>query len=109
MKALAVAMMVVAGWAYAEPRAKSPEECVLYADLALVASTLAKHGIEQRKAAAMIPDIYLCETEEARELARQVLVAAYRPHQGEPKHFAANVGATCLRSGGSIGILGVRG
>jgi hypothetical protein len=41
MRAIAVAMMFAAVWVYAEPRAKSPEECMLYADLALVASTLA--------------------------------------------------------------------
>jgi hypothetical protein len=108
MRTLAVAMVFAAASVYAEPRAKSAEECVLYADLALVASTLAKHGIQQEKTAAMIPDMYQLDTENSREIARQILTAAYQPHQqSQPKYFAATVGTSCLRSGGSMGILGV--
>jgi hypothetical protein len=109
MRILAVAMMFAAVSVYAEPRPKSPEECMMFADLALVVSTLAKHGIEQTKAAAMIPDMYQLESENAREIARQVLTAAYQAIPGEPKHFAAAFGARCLSFRGSIGSVGVRG
>lgn len=104
--------LAAAASASAEPRARSVEECLAYADLALVASTLAKHGIERARTETMLPDMYTLADEQARELARRIVGAAYARAgrmPEEPRTFAAAVGSTCLRSEGRMdAVLGVK-
>jgi hypothetical protein len=91
--------------AHAGPRAKSVEECVAYADLALVAATLAKHDIGRDKAETMLPDMYELVDADAREIARGILDAAYRsgaPARSEPRSFAASLGDSCIRNQGRM-------
>ncbi len=96
---------VAATTAIADPRAESIEECFTYADLALVASTLAKHGIARDRAEAMLPDMYELNSEASRDIAQRIVAAAYGPGMkgvGEPKSFASAFGSTCLRMGGRL-------
>jgi len=88
--------------ALATPRVKSAEECVAFADLALVASTLAKHGIAKDRASAMLPDMYNLASDDAQTIANDIVNAAYRPGHAEPKEFANKLGTQCMRSGGML-------
>jgi len=93
------------------PRANSPEECATYADLALVATTLAKHGVPRPDTEAMLPDLYAFATPEALEIAHRVLEVAYRvaAARGAPRMFAEALGRSCLSRGGDLSqALGVR-
>jgi hypothetical protein len=106
---LIAVLSLVAGTAVAaEPRANSVEECMIYADLALVASTLAKHGITKDQTSAMIPDMYELATGDAKEIASRIVAIAYGPGLGkitDPKSFAAAFGNMCVRSGGRMDAL----
>ena len=112
MKALIAGLMLVAAPALADTKVNSVEECLAYADLALVASTLAKHGINQAKTETMLPDMYNLNTEDAQEIARRIVEVAYGPQvakMGEPRTFANAFGNMCVRTGGRLeGILGAR-
>ena len=101
-KLLFAGLFLVAVSAYAEPRAASVEECYAYADLALVASTLAKHGVTRDKTEMMLPDMYEVHSEDGQEMARRIVEAAYREHGRQPKSFAAEVANVCVLNGGSI-------
>lgn len=96
--------------AHAEPRAGSVEECLAYADLALVASALAKHGVKRDKTESVLPDIYDLKHPDAQALTRQIVAAAYREdNRGEPRAFASRLGNACMRHGGSmVSVLGTR-
>lgn len=102
MKFALIALALVTTSAVATPRVKSAEECVAFADLALVASTLAKHGIEKDRASAMLPDMYNLASDDAQTIAKDIVNAAYRPGHSEPKDFANKLGAQCMRSGGQL-------
>lgn len=107
--ALAAVMLAFAASAGALPRAKSAEECMLYADLALVASTLAKHGIARERVESMLPDMYLLATSDAVEISRRILDTAYEPLRVEPKTFSHALANACMsRQGALDGILGVK-
>jgi hypothetical protein len=110
--AIFILALAAAAVAQAEPRAKSAEECMTYADLALVASTLAKHGIARERAHAMIPDMYNLRDADAAELARRIVEAAYLVPEAartEPRTFASNLGSTCLRAQGRMdAVIGVK-
>ena len=112
MKALIAALLLVACAAHAESRAKSYEECVAFADMALVSSTLAKHGITRERAATMLPDIYSLEDGDVKDIAGKILDAAYRRSSvdpAEPRAFALALGNTCIKNGGRLeGFLGVK-
>jgi hypothetical protein len=112
MRAAILVLALVAAAAQAEPRAKSAEECMTYADLALVASTLAKHGIARERTHAMIPDIYDMRDADAQEIARRIVEAAYLVPEAvrtEPRTFASTLGNTCLRAQGRMdAIIGVK-
>lgn len=94
----------------AGPRANSAEECAAFADLALVASTLAKHGIAKAQTAKMLPDMYELQTDNAQEIARRILESAYgRQQQAEPRSFAHAIGNSCIRHQGRFdAVLGAR-
>ena len=105
MKTLIAGCMLVAAPAFADTHVNSVEECIAYADLALVASTLAKHGINQAATESMIPDMYDMKTENAQEIARRIIEVAYSPdlgRMGEPRSFASAFGSMCVRTGGRI-------
>ncbi len=105
MKTLIVGCMLVAVPAFADTHVNSVDECIAYADLALVASTLAKHGIDQAATESMIPDMYDMRTENAQEIARRIVEVAYSPDlskRGEPRSFATAFGNMCVRTGGRI-------
>lgn len=109
MKFLLLATAFATTTAAAQPRAQSAEECLAFAEFALVASTLAKHGIAREKAETVLPDIYTLDADHVKTLARAILDAAYRPEPMEPRQFATVLGNACMRSGGSMeGILGTR-
>jgi hypothetical protein len=112
MRAAILGLTLAAAAAQAEPRAKSAEECMAYADLALVASTLARHGIARERAHAMVPDMYDLRDADAKEIAHRIVEAAYLvPEEArtEPRTFAAALGSTCLRAQGRMdAIIGVR-
>ncbi len=103
--ALIAGLMLVATPALADTKINSVEECVAYADLALVASTLAKHGINQADTELMIPDMYDMRSENAQQIARRIVEVAYSPElskKGEPRSFASAFGNMCVRTGGRI-------
>jgi len=105
VKTLIAGCMLVAAPAFADTHVNSVEECIAYADLALVASTLAKHGINQAATESMIPDMYDMKTENAQEIARRIIEVAYSPdlgRMGEPRSFASAFGSMCVRTGGRI-------
>lgn len=105
MRILFACLLLAAVSAHAGPRARSVEECVAYADLALVAATLAKHDIGREKAETMLPDMYQLLDADAREIARGILDAAYRtgaPARSEPRNFASSLGDSCIRNQGRM-------
>jgi len=112
MKALIAGLMLVAAPALADTKANSVEECLAYADLALVASTLAKHGITQAKTESMLPDMYALNTEEAQDIAHRIVELSYSSNLiklSEPKAFATAFGSMCVRTGGRLdSILGAK-
>jgi hypothetical protein len=108
MKSLLAGLMLAATAAAAEPRIRSADECIGWADLALVAATLAKHGIAKEKASTMLPDMYALETADARLLAGRILDSAYVARSAVPKAYAAGFAEACLKNGGRFdGFLGV--
>lgn len=105
---LAIAAAAIALPAAAAPKAKSPGECALYADLALVAAAAAKHGVPRARLEAMLADIYVLR-DDGRTLARLIVDVVYRTPNvgGAPRQFAELLGNTCLRAAGDMdGILG---
>jgi hypothetical protein len=111
MKKVILFLAFAATAAHGEPRAKSAEECVVYADLALVASALAKHGVARERAHAMMPDMYSLADTDAKEIARRIVEAAYlvpEDARREPRAFAATLAGACMRSQGRLdAIIGV--
>ena len=85
------------------PRARSGEECAVFADLMLVASAMRKADVPRVKADAAIADIYEMR-EHAGTIARHIVDLAYsRTHV--PKDVAVTLGTTCLRNGGDMNSL----
>jgi Skp family chaperone for outer membrane proteins len=99
---LVTALLAAAASASAEPRIQSAEECIGFADLALVAATLAKHEVAREKTDTMLPDMYELEADRAKEVARRIVDVAYVAKGSEPKAFAASFAQACLRSGGRL-------
>lgn len=105
----AAVVIMLAGQALAVPRARSAEECNVLADLALNAAAHAKHRIARETFDAIVPDIYDLGSEEARELARRVIDAAWRAANSgtEPGVFATQLNLMCqTRRGNLDAILG---
>ena len=110
-KILILGLCWFAPLAYADtdPRVNSPEECAAFADLALVASTLAKHGIDKDQSAKMLPDMYELDNDNSQEIARRILDTAYGQQQAEPRIFAGIVGNSCIRHQGRFNaVLGAK-
>jgi len=108
MRMLIAGALLFTSSALAEPRANSVEECMVYADLALVASTMAKHGIARDKTSQMIPDMYELANGDAQEIATRIVEIAYGPNASkitDPKTFASAFGNMCVRNGGRMDAL----
>ena len=96
-------------YADADLRVNSAEECAAFADLALVDSTLAKHGVAKDQSAKMLPDMYELDNGNAQAIARRILDTAYGQQQSEPRIFAGIVGNSCIRHQGRFNaVLGAR-
>lgn len=108
---LAAALLAAATPVAPAPTAQSQQECVSYADLALVAAAMAKQSVSREQVAAALPDMYKLGTDESREIARLILDAAYRAAAGgaAPGDFAHVLLGACLRGRGNMdAILGVK-
>jgi hypothetical protein len=107
--ALVVAAIFGAAAIYAAPRAKNHNECVTYADLAIVAASAAKHGIARSRLEAALPDIYGKGNEDSREISRLILDRAYSAPPANPGQWASELLAMCTeRRGDMDGFLGIK-
>lgn len=84
------------------PKAGSPQECAVLADMALVARAAAKHQVERAKLEAMLHDIYTVGTADGEIVMGLIASAAYRAIDIEPNVFAKLLGGGCVRSGGDL-------
>jgi hypothetical protein len=100
----AVLYLVAPPVALPAPKATSPQECAVLADMALVARAAAKHQVERVKLEAMLPDIYSVGTTDGETLAALIVAAAYAAAAAdvEPATFAEALGGGCMRSGGDL-------
>lgn len=111
--AFAVAIAFVMVWAtlaYAAPKARSSEECMAYADLALVAATLAKHGMDGMQTKAMLADIYTIQGDHSKEMARLIVESSKHYislKSGTPRDYARMFAEVCVTQQGNVdGLLG---
>jgi len=106
----AAALLVLPTPLVAAPKAKDAGECFIFADLALNAAAHAKHGVSRATFDAIAADIYDLNTDEARELARHIVDAAWRAAEAGavPGDFATILMRVCRMRGGNMdSILGV--
>ncbi len=101
---------------HAAPRAQSPLECGIAADMAVVAKSLAAESIERAKADTIMARIYdVSQSDRGKELMKQIVDAAYAggsaaaggsaPGGSAPnaaQAFAESLYATCVKSGGDM-------
>lgn len=88
---------------FAAPRAQSAEECVIAADMALVAQSLARERIEPSKAGAIMARIYdVSESERGEELMRSILAAAYVRNVAQGASFAQELYEACMSTQGNM-------
>lgn len=104
---LFLAGVMLAGIVFAQvPRAQSPSECAVFADLALVAGAAAKQGLAPKAVMAMALDMYVFkDAERFKAMAEAVIRGAYgfiARKGGEPKDFANALGQTCMSTGGDM-------
>jgi hypothetical protein len=93
--------------AFAAPRAESPLECGIAADMAIVAHSLAREQIQRAKADAIMARIYdVGESERGRALMKDILDAAYVPTAAAGgttgQTFAEDLYSACIKSGGNM-------
>ncbi|HZQ72281.1 MAG TPA: hypothetical protein VFB08_05150 [Burkholderiales bacterium] len=108
---LAAAAVLFACAAAAAPKAESPAECGVAADMAVVARSLAEERVQQAKAGAIMSRIYdVAASQRAKELMDDILAAAYSgTEEGSSHKFARDLFAACMKSGGDMNpILGQR-
>jgi hypothetical protein len=104
----------------AAPRAQSPLECGIAADMAVVAKSLAAERIDRPKADTIMARIYdVSQSERGQQLMKEIVDAAYAtapspgsgaaaggsaPNAGpdSAQSFAENLYATCVKSGGDM-------
>jgi len=104
------AILVGHGPAWGAPRAHSSDECAVFADLALMASSASKRGVARATIDAMAGDIYMIRSPRVAAIATATVDAAvvFAASGGEPKDFALLVLRTCTeRAGDMDSILGV--
>ena len=124
--AAAAAGFAAASLAAAAPRAQSPLECGIAADMAVVAKSLAAERIERAKADTIMARIYdVSQSDRGKALMRDITDAAYAgaggnaaagadasaaaggsaapdAAQNSAQKFAENLYATCVKSGGDL-------
>ena len=101
--------------AAAAPRAQSPRECGIAADMAVVAKSLAAEKIERAKTDTIMARIYdVSQSDRGKELMKQIVDAAYAGGSAaaggsapdaapnSAQRFAENLYATCVKSGGDM-------
>jgi len=109
----------LASGVHAAPRAESPMECGVAADMAVVAHSLAREQIQRPKADAIMVRIYdVSESDRGKEFLRDITDAAYGADQqanasaggtASSQQFAERLYAACMKSGGDMdAILGRR-
>jgi len=100
----AVLFVLAPPLALSAPRARSPQECAVFADVALVASAAVKHGMRRATLEAMLADIYTIHDEaRAGELMRTILDAVFGGASGvEPMVFAGTLKHACMESEGDV-------
>jgi hypothetical protein len=104
----------------AAPRAQSPLECGIAADMAVVAKSLAAEKIDRPKADTIMKRIYdVSQSERGQQLMKEIVDAAYATGTATPggaaaggsaasagpdsaQSFAENLYATCVKSGGDM-------
>ena len=87
----------------AAPRAESPLECGIAADMAVVAHSLAREQVQRAKAATIMARIYdVSQSDRGKELMKDILDAAYISKGPSSQEFAEELYSTCLKSGGNM-------
>jgi len=105
-----LAIALLAGGAFAAPRAKSALECGVAADMAVVAHSLAREEVQRPKAGAIMARIYdVAASDRGQALMKDILEAAYSHRGPSSQQFAEDLLATCLKGGGNMDpVLGQR-
>ena len=89
--------------ASAAPRAESPVECGMAADMAIVARSLAQEQVMRPKADAIMQKIYdVSQSDRGKQLMQEITDAAYSKHDGTSQRFAEELFAACMKSGGNM-------
>jgi hypothetical protein len=109
---VAALLLGAAGASLAAPRAESPLECGIAADMAVVAHSLAHEQVQRAKADAIMGRIYeVAASSRGMELMNDILEAAYAKQDASPsaQKFAEELYATCIKSEGDMDtVLGSR-
>lgn len=90
--------------ALSAPKAKSAQECAIFADLALTSSAAARHGMERKALEAMLADMYsINDDKRAGDVVAAVLDAVFGGARGtEPRAFATVLGRACMSTEGDM-------
>jgi hypothetical protein len=101
---------LMAGSAFAAPKAESAVECGIAADMAVVARSLAEEAVQRPQANSIMARIYdVSESARGKELMRDILDAAYRTNEASSQQFAEDLFTACMKTGGNMdNILGRR-
>ena len=104
------AFMLYLNVASAAPRAETPVECGMAADMAVVARSLAQEQIQRQKADAIMLKIYdVSQSDRGKQLMQEITDAAYSKPDGTSQNFAQELFAACMKTGGNMDtILGRR-
>ena len=95
--------LLLASSALGAPRAESPQECTVAADMAVVARSLAEEQVQRPKAGAIMSRIYdTGATELGKELMQQILDTAYLKKDSSIENFAEELLVACLRNEGDM-------
>jgi len=83
--------------------------CSVYADVALVASSLARQDVPREKVDAALPDMYGLADARAAAIARRIVEAGYTERaKADPKGFTRALMDGCVRNRGDLdAVLGV--
>jgi hypothetical protein len=101
--AVVVLALLLASTALGAPRAESPQECTVAADMAIVARSLAEEQIQRPQAGAIMSRIYELEASgSGKELMLQILDAAYIKKDSSTRNFAEELLVACLRNEGDM-------
>ena len=103
----AVVALLCTTSALAAPRAETPLECGIAADMAIVAHSLAREQVQRAKADAIMSRIYdVKESERGQAIMKEILDAAYVPTAAAggttSKTFAEDLYSACMKSGGNM-------